>query len=873
MSQLTHKITQRLARTYGPRNLWSEVVKWVTTFNRARDTIVAWSRIKDPHVLVAQVQRDRKVLDILKNMTDEALHEWLAGQFPIHAYKSARDAVQMWIGSVQLKLRVLPEPDKAEYVYESMGWTIDELVSLIGDYVTAIKPVEKAAPERFTYSKLTVHNPFRLNEDIARAMLDGLDYTIGLFKRRGVEDLFYQSVRFVDLWLGRAPSDRGPAAGHYNATKRSIAIASSVVGSTGSRLLKNWTHEVFLHELGHHLHLNVLPADAKRAWDEAWDPVDVAKKQQETEITKRFRVTVEDRLRYWDMLVATKGNLRAIRLKGADRAKFHAWLRRPYNTGMKPFVTAKQLRWTKDAEFMVRWFQDPLSIFESLGRVDGPKDEAWRQNALERRERVYRGHLGAQHVFSDPWPILDQDAIDEYRRTDPEVAKVIDDLQVPTGYARTDVMEDFAETFVAFMDNPGALSSTADFRMKRTLSLAGLYGKPIMRTSRTHRIARRLTLAASARQAANVTVEVNERATQRAIQRFGEGIAVGKFTSPIKLYRVFDGEELRVTLDTGEIKGGDYSVAGERAYGAQWGSNKAEVERLSYDRRVQAATQLDWGFANGTIWVDLDPDTVPSRRPWPPRAQDLKQIETLLKKNVGQISHPLTIASTAVNLKSGQVIEHRIRFEKNGDANLWLPDLRQGGPTAPTDRRWAYSILGSQVLISPRGQVKRLPTDRILLPSYLKAALTWLKSNAPALETHRQRGSFKGLYIRFGKWSGASKVFLDYDREDLQPGERFDRRYEAGVSVVHAQPRPTGGYNLIKPDPRQAIYHTGGNYLADLVRRYRNAPIFLVDGKRVVIDNTPIFGADGEPLLEPDSIRIVAQLDPSEVFIGDSPIS
>jgi hypothetical protein len=56
--------------------------------------------------------------------------------------------------------------------------------------------------------------------------------------------------------------------------------------------------------------------------------------------------------------------------------------------------------------------------------------------------------------------------------------------------------------------------------------------------------------------AGTVKVEVIDRATEKARKRFGQGIGIGRFKSPIKLYRVFDGEELREILATGEIKGG-----------------------------------------------------------------------------------------------------------------------------------------------------------------------------------------------------------------------------------------------------------------------------------------------------------------------------
>ncbi len=47
-------------------------------------------------------------------------------------------------------------------------------------------------------------------------------------------------------------------------------------------------------------------------------------------------------------------------------------------------------------------------------------------------------------------------------------------------YGKKNELEDFAESFVAYMVNPGALSQNAKFRMQRALSLSGLHGKRIM---------------------------------------------------------------------------------------------------------------------------------------------------------------------------------------------------------------------------------------------------------------------------------------------------------------------------------------------------------------------------------------------------------
>jgi hypothetical protein len=64
---------------------------------------------------------------------------------------------------------------------------------------------------------------------------------------------------------------------------------------------------------------------------------------------------------------------------------------------------------------------------------------------------------------------------------DPLRKERLDALEVVTEYGRTDKYEDFAETFMLYMISPEKLTPTAKFRMQRTLSLTGLYGKPVMR--------------------------------------------------------------------------------------------------------------------------------------------------------------------------------------------------------------------------------------------------------------------------------------------------------------------------------------------------------------------------------------------------------
>lgn len=79
--------------------------------------------------------------------------------------------------------------------------------------------------------------------------------------------------------------------------------------------------------------------------------------------------------------------------------------------------------------------------------------------------------------------------------------------------------------------------------------------------------------------AGKVRVEVIKDETEKAIKRFGGGIAVARMLDSVPMFRVMDGEELRSVFDSGEIKGGSYSVPAERAYGAQWGASLPEVAK------------------------------------------------------------------------------------------------------------------------------------------------------------------------------------------------------------------------------------------------------------------------------------------------------
>ena len=73
----------------------------------------------------------------------------------------------------------------------------------------------------------------------------------------------------------------------------------------------------------------------------------------------------------------------------------------------------------------------------------------------------------ARAVWDAPWKSINPQKIDQ--------------MDIPTEYGKTNQFEDFADTFVIFLTQPGRLTPTAKYRMQQVLSLSGFYGKPVKR--------------------------------------------------------------------------------------------------------------------------------------------------------------------------------------------------------------------------------------------------------------------------------------------------------------------------------------------------------------------------------------------------------
>lgn len=363
------------------------------------------------------------------------------------------------------------------------GRMLKNLILMSERYADALnKALGSKEPESLKYKGVLVLNPERLAESSIRPVLDGLDYALALFKKRGVLPILKDSLKSILIRSresGDKMADGGEALGYYNSSKKQVIILSDAPSFKNPRFLKRWVDEIFVHELGHHVHMSLLHPVARHEWDKAWLPVKELKEKKRELIKKVVRVTFEERKRFFDMLVKANFELKKIKLKSLDRMKFHAWLREPLVQG--PLVTEKQLRWTKEGTATVERLKIYLQNAEEWeGGYDNAMEALKGRLGLESNHRHYTDNKTMKH------PTLYGERLKDYFKSDNEVLdsqikSIINKLMIPSEYGKTNELEDFAETFVVYMDAPEKLSEQAKYRIQRALHQSGLHGKPILR--------------------------------------------------------------------------------------------------------------------------------------------------------------------------------------------------------------------------------------------------------------------------------------------------------------------------------------------------------------------------------------------------------
>jgi len=349
-------------------------------------------------------------------------------------------------------------PKPSELQFEKVMQSYTRAAQELGHIAEDInKELKQAGPLHFEYQGFKVRNPGGLPDKAVKASLDGIAYVLALFRKKGAESVLRESVRGFILY-----SDLGPrVAGFYSSQTREIVFSAQALKEKRGRLFSNWVHEVFLHEIGHHVHMSLLSPGAKAEWDSPWKPIKEAPEKRQQSLEGLQRLTENNRVKYFEALRYHSGNIVKVvkTLSSVEKVKFHAWLREPLSGD--PFVTPKQLRWTQRGRRLQEALQNPYA----------------EENRLF-LQRVQEGSLAVT------WPAtyslnLDPQVVEEFL---PEAAEALkQQLGSPSDYALSDELEDFAETFVLFMTSPEKLSPTARFRMQRTLWLSGMGGKPVMR--------------------------------------------------------------------------------------------------------------------------------------------------------------------------------------------------------------------------------------------------------------------------------------------------------------------------------------------------------------------------------------------------------
>jgi len=328
----------------------------------------------------------------------------------------------------------------------------------------------EVGPASFTYEGFFILNPDRLLNRRVRGLLDAVDYLNALFRRKGVEPLLRETVSRIELRIME-----GTAHGLYSAQERRVTLRAGIEDRSFARLTETWVHEVLLHEIGHHVHLDFLHPRGREEWDSGWDEAHRARES----LNNKLHVTPSDRQKFWELIERAGWDPKKAgrKVKGLMRAKYLAWLY--YTEGNRLISTPNQVRLTPYGRGVMDFFRDPEKYRQEFLNAGLSPERS--EKAFLRKVQAYMSNLAMTPWYANRlWPMLPQDKVDEIRSGDRSVSEALDRLGIPSSYGRTNPKEDFAETFVLFMTEPHRLSETARFRMKRALALSSLYGKPLM---------------------------------------------------------------------------------------------------------------------------------------------------------------------------------------------------------------------------------------------------------------------------------------------------------------------------------------------------------------------------------------------------------
>lgn len=518
---------------------WNKVVDSIEEFNRFIEKIeyydddqyLKWS----PEDVIDQFYTHHGLESILDDIayssggetgcagnpaSGQALGFWINSNFGYKVYKKVQAAHEPCSKSAIYLLRRseeaslewdnLSEAEKKKagrnFLQHLLG--LPPMMKAYAQEVNAL--LKQIYPERFTYGGFRIENPDHLAKPLANEMLAGIDFLKTFFKNRGLLPILEKEIR--NFVIAFQPYDSS-WHGMYESEDQTITLFHVLVrnSNTTGRLLKDWVSEVFLHEFGHHIHMKYIHGIAKEFWDSWWDIINEAKGIEES----ASPVTYSERHTFFADLIEQDYHPWKV-IKKYDKEishkderfpthilkyRFRLWLNNP-SKGYKDKIT-KYLNFdgvpklTKLGQDIFSYFEDPYEYIEEHYPEVLPEHGNDKPGTLgilyaqkaEEIESEFKDILGLDYrKAQQDWPIpnkaqskeLKKRAIKDTPKEFIQDVLSLDRYGIPSNYGTTNEKEDFAETFVRFATNPRALSPIALYRMKRTLSLSGLYGKPVM---------------------------------------------------------------------------------------------------------------------------------------------------------------------------------------------------------------------------------------------------------------------------------------------------------------------------------------------------------------------------------------------------------
>jgi len=318
--------------------------------------------------------------------------------------------------------------------------------------------IDNVVPYTFTYSGVTFRNHDHLGPNIIRAFMEKAAVAFGMMKKAGVNDRAFKQIRYIDIVLyeeSKLESDNN--YGFANYSDSTIAFDMHEFHKDPDFLI-----QAMIHEIGH-----IIQFSMKKVANEFWG-------EQPEEIRRRYSLTEQEGDTFWNMLVKSGFNPKFVieSLNGESRTKFRLWIG---NSGT--FDTYGNVVNNKQVLDMVK---DPEGYckkhFDEMG-VEFDECVANAENAEQYLEDEFKSFndVGISS-FNNV-----NDVPDWFRD---EYDSIYEQYGFPTYYAMKNGLEDFAETFVSYVMNPGSMSENARYRMRHALWLEGFYsGKDVMKIS------------------------------------------------------------------------------------------------------------------------------------------------------------------------------------------------------------------------------------------------------------------------------------------------------------------------------------------------------------------------------------------------------